>query len=77
MPDFKTDGSQFAVHLTIPKAQHFNSFPSEKLISHFIFSALIRKAVATAIRLNCQPHFHAQKIEEINSARILPTKFEI
>ena len=77
VPDFKSHRFKFAAQLMIPKTQYLDSLFREELVSFFIFGTLAWKTVPTAIQLNRELCDGAKEIEEINTAGILATEFEL
>jgi hypothetical protein len=76
VPDFKSHRFKFAMKLMIPKTEHLDPSVSEELISFFVFGSLVRKAVSAAIQFHSQLGKRAEKVEEVNAARILAAEFE-
>jgi hypothetical protein len=76
VPDFKSNGLEFAAQLMIPKTQHFDAFFREKAVSLFIPGAPIRIAVSASIEFDCQLCDGAIEIEEVNATGVLATEFE-
>jgi hypothetical protein len=76
MPDFKPDAFSFPPHLVVPKTQHFDALLRQKTISFFVADTLIGKAVPAAVEFHRPPRSDAKKIQEVDAARILATKFE-
>jgi len=60
----------------IPKTQHLDALFGEKSASFFIPGPLVRKAVSTTIKFNCEFCYRAVKVEEVNAAGILAAEFE-
>ena len=77
IPNFKANAFGFLPHFVIPETQHLNSLLSQKFVSHFITHELVGKAVSATIEFHCQAGCNAEKVEVVNAARILATKFEL
>jgi len=61
----------------VPKAQDLNPLLGQKIISLFVASALVRKAVSATVQLHCQSSRDAEGVEKVNSAGILAAKLEL
>ena len=62
--------------LVIPKSQFLNILFLQKGAAHFVMLHLLRQAVLITIKLHVQPRYRAIEIQNINSRRMLPAKFE-
>jgi hypothetical protein len=60
----------------VPKAKRLDSLCGEKTLAFFIMLPLFGKAMATTIEFDGKLRFDAEKIEEVNPARIFTTEFE-
>jgi hypothetical protein len=76
MPYFEAHGFKLAAQLVIPKTQHLDALNSEKLVSFFISGAPVWKTMSATIQFNREFCYRAEKIQEINSARILAAEFK-
>lgn len=77
MPDFKLNGIQFAKQLVIPKAQHPDALPVEKLKTPEVLRALLGMAVPAAVEFDGEFGGNAAEIEVIGATGILTTEFEL
>jgi hypothetical protein len=76
VPYFKAHRFELAAQLMIPKTQHFDALRGEKLVSFFISGAPVRETMSATIEFNREFRDCAEKIEEVNAARILTAEFE-
>jgi len=77
MRDFEPHTFDFRPHLVIPKAPHLDSLISQKAIALFVARPLFGKTVPAAVKFHRQPRCNAEKIQEVDAARVLAAKFEI
>ncbi len=76
IPDCQQTSFTILLPLVIPKSQFLNVLFLQKNAARLVVLHLLRQAVLKTVKLHVQPRRRAIEIQNINSRRMLPAKFE-